>query len=86
MAEFLQLSCFAPKLVAEEADRAERFLQGLSMEFQVQLASHELETYVGTKDFQELLNTGFDDNKTKHLMQLHINGSRQLNTQDGTNC
>jgi len=38
---------------------------------------------VGTMNFQELLNTGFDDNKTKQLMQLR---SRQLNAQDGTKC
>ena len=43
--EFLRLSRFAPKLVSDEADRAERFLQGLSEEIQVQLSSHELETY-----------------------------------------
>ena len=44
-AKFLRLSRFAPKLVAEEADRADRFQQGLKMELQVQLASHELDTY-----------------------------------------
>ena len=44
-AEFLQLSHFAPKLVSDKAYRAERFLQGLSAELQVQLSSHELETY-----------------------------------------
>ena len=33
--EFLRLSRFAPKLVAEEADRAERFQQGLRVDLQV---------------------------------------------------
>ena len=43
--EFLRLSHFAPKFVTEEADRAERFQQGLRMDLQVQISILDLETY-----------------------------------------
>jgi hypothetical protein len=44
-AEFLRLSRFAPKLVEDEADRADRFQQGLQWDIQVQIASQSLVTY-----------------------------------------
>jgi hypothetical protein len=43
--EFLRLSRFAPNLVKEEEERADRFQQGLRLEIQKHLASQELETY-----------------------------------------
>ena len=44
-AEFLRLSRFAPKMVEDEADRADRFQQGLQWDIQVQIASQSLLTY-----------------------------------------
>ena len=44
-AEFLRLSRFAPKMVEDEADRADRFQQGLQWDIQVQIASQSLQTY-----------------------------------------
>lgn len=43
--EFLRLSWFAPNLVKDEEDRAERFQQGLRLEIQKLIASQELGTY-----------------------------------------
>jgi hypothetical protein len=44
-AEFIRLSRFAPKMVEDEVDRAERFQQGLQWDLQVQIASQPLVTY-----------------------------------------
>jgi len=46
-AEFLRLSRFAPNFVLTDECRADRFIQGLQMEIQVLLSSHELATYSG---------------------------------------
>lgn len=43
--EFLRLSRFAPAMVADEEDRANRRHQGLKPEIRKQLALHELTTY-----------------------------------------
>lgn len=44
-AEFLRLSRFAPQMVADEADRADRFQQGLQWEIQEKLVTHQFNTY-----------------------------------------
>lgn len=44
-AEFTRLGRFAPKLVADEADRARRFLRGLNFSLQDHLAALPLSTY-----------------------------------------
>jgi len=44
-AEFLRLSRFAPSMVADEEDKANRLQQGLKPEIRKQLASHQLDTY-----------------------------------------
>ena len=44
-AEFLRLSRFSPQMVADEADRADRFQQGLQWEIQDKLVTHQFNTY-----------------------------------------
>ena len=44
-AEFLRLSRFAPSMVKDEEDRANRFQQGLRLEIQKFLAPQQLDTY-----------------------------------------
>ena len=43
--EFLRLSWFAPFLVSDEENRAERFQQGLKMDIQILLMPQQLKTY-----------------------------------------
>jgi len=43
--DFLRLSRFAPSMVADEEDKANRLQQGLKSEIRKQLSSHQLDTY-----------------------------------------
>ena len=43
--KFLRLSRFAPSMVAQEAEKAHRFQQGLQWDIQSHLASNQLDTY-----------------------------------------
>lgn len=43
--EFLMLSRFAPSMVADEGDRANRFQQDLRLDIQEYITSHNLDTY-----------------------------------------
>lgn len=45
-AEYIRLSRFVPTLVANEADRARRFLLRLSFNIQNHLTAHQSHTYV----------------------------------------
>ena len=44
-AEFLRLSRFAPYMIADEEDRASRFLQGLKLDLQAFLTVQQMKTY-----------------------------------------
>ena len=43
--EFTRFSRFAPRLIADDSDRARRFVQGLSLEVQKQLSTSLFTTY-----------------------------------------